>query len=103
LIRFKEDLDMVTMFARHTVSDYSNWKRIYDDVGSLRKEKGVVGASVYRAVSDPNSITVEHQFNNLDAAKGFADSAELRAAMDKGGVKGKPEVWFAEEVEHTSN
>lgn len=94
---------MVTMFARHTVSDYSHWKRVYDEVASVRKQKGVVGANVYRAVNDPNSITVAHQFKSLDAAKEFADSAELRAAMDKAGVNGKPEFWFAEEVEHTSN
>ena len=35
---------MVTMFARHKVGDYGKWKRVYDEVQPLRKERGVTGA-----------------------------------------------------------
>jgi hypothetical protein len=38
---------MATMFARHKVSDYGNWKRVYDEFASVRKENGVTGASVH--------------------------------------------------------
>jgi quinol monooxygenase YgiN len=94
---------MVTMFARHHVNDYSSWKRVYDEIAPVRKEKGVTGASVHRDVNDLNTITISHQFKNLDGAKAFADSEELKAAMARAGVNGPPEIWFTEDVERTSN
>ena len=92
---------MVTMFARHKVSDYNNWKRVYDEVEPLRKEKGVTAASVYRDANDVNTIVITHQFKSLDAAMGFAHSEELKSAMAKAGVNGSPEFWFTEDVERT--
>ena len=94
---------MSTMFARHTVGDYESWKRVYDEVAPLRKEKGVTAASVYRDASDPNTLFIVHQFKNLESAKAFADSAELKSAMAKAGVNGAPQFWFTEDVEHTAS
>jgi quinol monooxygenase YgiN len=92
---------MATMFVRHTVSDYGNWKRIYDEFASVRKENGVKGASVHRDANDANTIIVTHQFNDLKAAKAFADSEELKSTMAKAGVSGRPEIWFTEDIERT--
>ena len=92
---------MVTMFARHKVSDYGNWKRAYDQFASVRKAKGVTGASVYRDASNPNTLTITHQFNSLDAATAFAGSNELKTAMANAGVEGRPEIWFTENIEQT--
>jgi quinol monooxygenase YgiN len=92
---------MTTMFVRHKVSDYDNWKRVYDEIAPARKEKGVTAASVHRDANDSNTIFVTHQFESMDAAKGFADSEELKSAMHKAGVNGPPEFWFTEDIEHT--
>jgi quinol monooxygenase YgiN len=94
-------IKMVTMFAKHKVGDYSSWKRVYDEVEPLRKEKGVTAASVHRDANDVNTIVITHQFKTLDAAMGFANSEELKSAMAKAGVNGSPEFWFTEDVEHT--
>jgi quinol monooxygenase YgiN len=93
---------MATMFVRHQVNDYANWKRVYDGIASVRKEKGVTGASVYRDANDPNTIVVTHQFKDLNAAMAFAHSEDLKSAMAKAGVNGAPEFWFTEDIEHTS-
>ena len=90
-----------TMFARHKVSNYGNWKRVYDDFASVRKENGVTGASVHRDANDPNAITITHQFKDMNAATAFANSEELKSAMAKAGVAGPPEIWFTEDVEQT--
>lgn len=91
-----------TMFVRHKVSDYRTWKPDYDGLGSVRKQKGVTAASVHRDPNDPNTIIVMHQFKDLDAATGFASSEELKSAMAKAGVTSPPEIWFSEDIEHTS-
>jgi quinol monooxygenase YgiN len=92
---------MATMFARHKVSDYGNWKRVYDEFASVRKENGVTGASVHRDASDPNIIIVTHQFNDVNTAMAFANSEELKSAMANAGVAGPPEIWFSEDIERT--
>ena len=92
---------MVTMFVKHDVNDYGNWKRAYDEFASTRKELGVTGASVHQSVNDPNELTVTHQFKDLNAATAFANSEELKAAMAKAGVAGHPDIWFTEDVERT--
>jgi quinol monooxygenase YgiN len=92
---------MVTLFVRHKVGDYGKWKRTYDDFASVRKEKGVTGASVHRDANDPSMVVITHQFKDLDAARAFADSEELKSAMANAGVIGRPEMWFGEDVEQT--
>jgi quinol monooxygenase YgiN len=92
---------MTTMFARHKVNDYKNWKHVYDEIAPLRKKNGVTAASVYRDAKDPNIIMVTHHFKDMKAATAFSNSADLKAAMAKAGVNGQPEFWFGEDVENT--
>jgi quinol monooxygenase YgiN len=86
------------MFAKHTVNDFNVWKRAYDEFAPFRDEMGVTGASVYRDASDPNTVTITHTFNNLDAATAFASSDNLKSAMMDAGVVGPPDIWFTEDV-----
>ena len=92
---------MVTMFVRHKVSDYANWKRVYDEFASTRKEKDVTAASVHRDPNESDRIIIMHQFKDMNAAAAFAHSEELKSSMEKAGVIGKPEIWFGEDIEHT--
>jgi quinol monooxygenase YgiN len=94
---------MVTMFVKHKVGDYGNWKRVYDSVQPLRREGGVTSASVHRDASDPSLIIITHQFKDLNAATAFANSEDLKSTMMKAGVIGPPEFWFGEDIERTSN
>lgn len=93
---------MATLFVRHTVKDYGNWKRTYDEFASVRKANGVTGASVYRDANDANTLIITHQFKDLNSAKAFANSNDLKSAMANAGVSGHPEMWFGENVESTA-
>jgi hypothetical protein len=84
---------MVTLFVRHTVADYAAWRRIFD--GFAHEALGVTDKAVYQAADNPNDITVTHEFATLEAAKAFADSPELKAAMHDAGVTSAPTIWFA--------
>lgn len=92
---------MTTLFVRHDIGDYAKWKRVYHALGPVRKEKGVTAASVHREVGHPHTVVITHRFNNAHSAQEFANSEELKTAMDKAGVISKPEFWFAEDVEVT--
>ncbi len=92
---------MATMFVRHKVSDYDNWKRVYDEFASVRKEKGVTAASVHRDSNESDLIIVVHKFMDMNSAMAFANSEELKATMERAGVSGPPEIWFGEDIEQT--
>ena len=89
---------MVRSFIRHHVRDYDEWRKNYDSFEDVQKEGGVRAEAVYRGVDDPNDVTVTHDFDDAQAAKAFLGRTELREAMQRGGVEGDPEVWFAEEA-----
>jgi presenilin-like A22 family membrane protease len=90
-----------TLFVKHKVSDYSNWKRGYDDFTPFRNKSSITAANVHRDVNDPMIIMVTHQFKDAGSMMAFANSAELKAAMAGAGVIGMPEIWFSEDLEHT--
>lgn len=89
---------MTTLFIRHRVTDYANWRRVYDSVDPLRKRAGVLGQAVFQAEDDANDVTVTHDFKSAAAAQAFAGSGELRDAMAKAGVEGAPTSWLTERV-----
>lgn len=85
---------MIRMFARHPVSDFSAWKKVYDGFDAERRGMGVTGDAVYQAAEDPKDITVSHDFETLEAAKAFAGSPRLKEVMENAGVAGEPTIWF---------
>ena len=89
---------MATMFVRHTVSDYKAWRKVYDDFTSTQKAMGVTAEAVYQSADNPNDITVTHDFAAISAAQTFADSPDLRLAMQGAGVVGAPTIWFTNKV-----
>jgi hypothetical protein len=84
----------VRLFIRHDVADYAIWRKGYDAFEADRKSLGVTGDAVYQSVDNPNDVTVWHDFKNAEAAKAFGLSPNLKAAMDKNGVRGTPQVWL---------
>jgi hypothetical protein len=85
---------MSTLFVRHTVADYAAWRQIFDDFAPTQEAMGVTDKAVYRATDNPNDITVTHDFATLEAARAFAGSPELKAAMHDAGVTSAPTIWF---------
>jgi quinol monooxygenase YgiN len=84
----------VRMFVRHEVSDYAAWRKTYDAFDATRRKMGVTAQAVYQSTDNPNDVTAYHDFKNVERAKAFAASAELKSAMQKAGVKGAPQIWF---------
>lgn len=83
----------VRMYVRHDVTDYAAWRKVYD-ADTNRKHNGVTAQAVYQSADNPNDVTVTHDFKTVEAAKAFAASPDLKAAMAKAGVKGTPQIWF---------
>ena len=88
----------VRLFVRHEVADYATWKKAFDGFAPMQKKGGVFFKAVYQSTDNPNDVTVTHVFHSLDQAKAFVASPELKATMDKAGVKGAPQIWFTTRI-----
>jgi quinol monooxygenase YgiN len=83
------------LFVRHEVADYGVWRKAFDAFAPTQKKLGVIGSAVYRSADNTNDVTVIHDFRSVEKAKAFAAAPELKAAMEKAGVKGAPQIWIA--------
>ena len=89
---------MATMLIQHQVKDYAVWKKAFDSHVSLRTSNGELSNQIFRDASDPNKVTVINKWNSLANAQKFAQSPELKAAMETAGVVGVPTVNFLNEA-----
>jgi hypothetical protein len=89
---------MTTIYVRHPVQDYAHWRRSFDAHEATRRKHGLSVVKVQRNIDRPLEIVLVLEAEDLALAREFADSAELRMAMVRAGVVGRPEVWFAEDA-----
>jgi antibiotic biosynthesis monooxygenase (ABM) superfamily enzyme len=88
---------MAYMFVRQNVRDYEAWKSAFDSAKDLRKRAGEKSYQILRQGNGSNEVVALFAWDNLENARKYASSPELKAAMEKAGVTGKPEILFLEE------
>ena len=89
---------MAVMLVQHKVKDFANWKKVYDSQAALRASSGELSDQIYRDISDQNKLTLIFKWSSLENAQKFAQSPELKAAMEKAGVEGPPTITFLNEA-----
>jgi len=82
------------MLVRHKVRDFTEWKRGYDAHLSKRVEAGLTEKYLLRGANDPNEVILLFEALDLNRAKTFAESADLKETMQKVGVMDKPDIYF---------
>jgi heme-degrading monooxygenase HmoA len=88
-----------SLLIRHHVADYLAWKAVFDEHEPARRANGSQGSRLFRNAADPNEILLLLEWDDLERARLFADSDDLREAMTRAGVTDRPDIWFLEDVE----
>ena len=57
----------------HTVSDYAEWKKVFDSDPLGRKASGVRRVTIERPVGDEHNVIGHLEFDSLGEAETFAD------------------------------
>ncbi len=83
---------MVTTILTHEVKNYDTWRIAFDSDASNRAKMGVNITGVFQSAENPNLITVIGEVSSMEAIKEFMGNPELKAAMEKGGVIGMPDM-----------
>ena len=89
---------MPCLLIRHTVQDYSDWKAVFDEQTDVRRANGSQGGRLFRS-TESGEVLVLLEWDDLERARLFADSDDLREAMTRAGVTDRPDIWFLEDVE----
>jgi heme-degrading monooxygenase HmoA len=90
---------MPNLLIQSTVEDYAKWKSVFDEYVTDRKTSGSKGGHLFRSADNPNDITILFEWDDLDRARQFTESDDLREAMQRAAVIGRPDLYFLEEVE----
>jgi hypothetical protein len=85
---------MPHLLVRQKVADFSKWKSAYDNHSPARKEAGLKEEHLLRNLDDPNEVTLLFEVKDLEKAREFGASADLREAMRDAGVVDKPDIYF---------
>ena len=85
---------MAFILIRHKVKDFKTWKTGYDAHQPNRAEAGLTEKYVLRSADDANEVVLLFEAQDLNRAKAFAASADLREKMQEVGVIDKPDIYF---------
>lgn len=79
------------MIATHKVSNFATWLAGYEAHDSMRLANGIHSYVIGRGFQDSNMVLVATRVDDIEKAKAFAKSPNLKQAMQKSGVVGTPE------------
>ena len=77
------------------VKDYSTWRPVYDGREKSRLSAGITNGRVFRNAQDQNDIVILQDVADVAKARAWLGSDDMKAAMQKSGVVGSPNVRFA--------
>ena len=77
------------------VKDYATWRTAYDGHEKRRVSAGITNGRVFRSAEDPNDVVILQDVADVAKARTWFGSDDLKAAMQKSGVLGSPNVRFA--------
>jgi quinol monooxygenase YgiN len=89
---------MAMLIVHLKVKDYAAFREVFDNATPTRTRFGSTGHKVFQSPSDPNEVTVLSEWKNVDQAKVYADSNELKEAMKNAGVISQPGLTFLAEA-----
>jgi heme-degrading monooxygenase HmoA len=93
---------MPYLLVRQKVTDYEKWKSAFDAHGVTRQANGSRGGQLFRSATDPNELIVLLEWHDLEKARQFALSEELREVMQRAGVVDHPTIYFLKDGEQVS-
>jgi heme-degrading monooxygenase HmoA len=76
---------MPYVLIQHQVEKYEAFEPVFNDDQLRRQRSGSKKGRLFRNVSDPKSLVALFEWDNLENARKFADSYELKEAVEWAG------------------
>jgi quinol monooxygenase YgiN len=85
---------MVHVIVQQEAKDYAQWKEVFEEYARVRKEAGSQGSRIFRNETDPNDITVLHEWDDITKARTFFQSNYLQRIFEKAGITCEPQIYY---------
>ncbi len=89
---------MITLMIIHEVDDYTNWKTVFDDAATIRREAGETEYRLYAYHNQPNKVIHLSVWVSMAAAEAFFHSPRLVKLRQEAGVH-QPEFIYLHPLE----
>lgn len=83
---------MPHLLLQHKVDYFDTWKIAYDRHATARKVAGVTELHLLRGIADPNHVVILFHLADLERARAFLASDDLKTTMEKSGVVGEVQL-----------
>jgi heme-degrading monooxygenase HmoA len=90
---------MPCLLIRHKVRDYESWESVFDEQADVRRANGSQGGWLFRS-TESGEVLVLLEWDDLERARLFVDSDDLKEGLSRSGVTGAPDIWFLEDGDH---
>ena len=84
------------LLITHELEDYEKWRPLFDEDESNRAAAGMLTLGVAKDKDNANMISIMFAFDDLEKAREFTDSEELKTTMQEAGVIGAPTFTWME-------
>lgn len=81
---------MVYLLIEHKVEDFDKWKSVYDEHEIVRRKAGLKELYLLRNTSGSKDVVILYEGSDPAKVRDFIASEDLRKAMQRAGVVGKP-------------
>jgi hypothetical protein len=94
-----EGINMVYLLVDHKVKDFAKWKPVFDKSMPMVNKSGGKGGTLFHVSGEPNHICVLQEYDTKENATKFAESEDLKKAMQDAGVIGTPMIVYLDKIE----
>ncbi len=89
---------MAHMLIRHRVADFDKWHAEYLDHGPVRIAAGLTDLHLWRNLENPEEVYILFGISDMENAKAFVASEDLKEKMQSAGVLEVPDIVFLDET-----
>jgi quinol monooxygenase YgiN len=89
---------MIQVLVHHEVADYRSWRSVFDEALDFRHDGGECSCRIFRKAGSPNDLTLLFDWEDMERAKRYMTSEDLRKKMQQAGVIGTPEIQYLAEM-----
>ena len=80
--------------VRSKVKDWDAWKKSFDGHKQARMDAGLTDRVISHSVGDTHNVTLVFAVADMEKAKTFMNSQDLKDKMKEAGVDGPPDIFF---------
>ena len=86
------------LIITHTVKDFDKWEAAFNAHDSVRKAYGMPESGVGRGLDNDKLVVIFNRATDIQKARDFAASANLKDVMKKAGVTGAPTLAYVDMI-----